>query len=299
MTIGAALRTNRMCHALTGLSVDEFESLVEDFSWNYHEYEVRRRPDRMRKLGGGRSSYLKNEREKLFYALWYLKTYATFDLASFYIGFHRTKACDWAHILFPVLEQTMKRKLVLPQRKITTPEEFERLFPEVREVFADGIERSIQRNKIKKRQQKSYSGKKKMHTRKSVVIADKRRRILVITKQKSGRRHDKRLADKESLFESLPTDIDLYVDTGFVGVVKVHQKTYIPKKKSRRRPLTSDEKEMNTLISSYRVLIEHVIGGIKRYRCMSERLRNHTAFIDDQFILLSAGLWNYHLQFST
>ncbi len=299
MQIRSALRTDRLCKSLTGLTVAEFTSLVLDFSWNYHEYEAKRITERKRKLGGGRESKIETIEEKLFYVLFYLKTYPTFDMASFYVGFARSKAHKWAHILFPILEQTMKRKLVLPERKISSREEFERLYPEVKEVFADGIERSIQRSKNKKKQNKTYSGKKKQHTRKSVVVSDKKRRILVVTKQKSGRRHDKRLADKESIFEMIPEDIPIFVDTAFIGEQKVHQNLYIPKKKTNKRPLTDDEKEMNKLISSYRVLVEHAIGGLKRYRCMSEKLRNRKIYIDDTFILLSAGLWNYHLQFST
>lgn len=297
MNVSSALRTDRMCKALTGLSVGEFKQLSIDFAWNYHEYEVKRKPDRIRKLGGGRDAYLEKIEEKLFYILWYMKTYPTFDLASFNVGFARSKAHKWVYLLLPILETTMKRKLVLPERKISDPEEFLRLFPEAREVFADGIERSIQRSKNKKKQQKNYSGKKKMHTRKSVIISDKGRKVLVLTKQKSGRRHDKRLADKEHLFTSLPQDIDLFVDTGFQGVSKLHSRTYIPKKRRKGKPLTVYDKEMNRLISSYRVVVEHAIGGIKRYRCISEKLRNRKAWIDDTFMLLSTGLWNYHLSF--
>jgi hypothetical protein len=299
MQIRSALRTDRMCTSLTGLKVSEFNNLVSEFSWNYHEYEAKRIKDRKRKLGGGRGSKIETIEEKLFYVLFYLKTYPTFDMASFYVGFARSKAHKWAHILFPILEQTMKRKLVLPQRKISSREEFERLYPEVKEVFADGIERSIQRSRNKKKQNKTYSGKKKHHTRKSVVVSDTKRRVLVVTKQKSGRRHDKRLADKESVFEMIPKEVSVMADTGFAGAQKLHPNMYIPKKKTKKNPLTQEEKDMNKLISSYRVLVEHAIGGIKRYRCMSEKLRNRKSFIDDTFILLSAGLWNYHLQFST
>lgn len=295
MNIKAALRTDRMCKALTGLTVREFENLTVDFSWNYTEYEAKRKPERIRKVGGGRGSKIEGVEEKLFYILWYMKNYPTFDAASFMVGFHRSNACEWMHILLPLLEQTLKRKLVLPERKISDPNEFLRLFPEAREVFADGIERSIQRGKNQKRQRKTYSGKKKMHTRKSVVISDSKRRILVLTKQKSGRRHDKRLADKEHLFTSLPEEVDLYVDTGFEGVAKFHRRTYIPKKKRKGKSLTVYDKEMNKLISSYRVVVEHAIGGIKRYRCIAEKLRNRKAFIDDHLQLVSAGLWNYHL----
>ena len=233
MTIKAALRTDRMCKALTGLTVREFTNLVDDFSWNYAEYEAKRKPDRKRKLGGDRGSYVESLEEKLFYILWYMKTYPTFDLASFNVGFHRTKACDWMHVLLPILEQTLKRKLVLPQRKISDPEEYLRLFPEAREVFADGIERSIQRSKNKRTQNRMYSGKKKMHARKSVIVSDKNRKVLVLTKQKSGRRHDKRLADKENLFQNLPDEVTAFVDTGFQGVQKLHHQTYIPKKRRK------------------------------------------------------------------
>lgn len=284
-----------MCKALTGLTVREFENLVADFTWNYAEYEAKRKPDRKRKLGGGRESYIETYEEKLFYGLFYLKTYPTFDVASFYVGFARSKACTWAHLLFGILEQTLKRKLVLPQRRISSPEEFERLYPEVTEVFADGIERSIRRGKNKKKQQRNYSGKKKMHTRKSVVVSDTKRRVLILTKQRSGRRHDKRLADKDMVFEQLPDEVDAYADTAFAGEKRVHKRTHIPQKKPKGKQLSEEEREMNRIISSFRVTVEHAIGGIKRYRSVSEKLRNRKAFIDDRFILLATGLWNYHV----
>ena len=167
----AALRTDRMCKATTGLTVAEFTAFVEDFTYYYHEHESKRKKTRERKLGGGRVSKLTTIDEKLFYILWYMKTYPTFDVASFWVGFHRSNACEWVHTLLPVLEMTMKRKFVLPQRKISDPEEFLRLFPETAEVFVDGVERLKQRPKKKKAQSKAYSGKKKAHTRKSVVIS--------------------------------------------------------------------------------------------------------------------------------
>lgn len=295
----AALRTDRMCKALTGLTSREFKELIPDFSYYYNEHEAKRKKNRQRKMGGGRNSKIETIEEKLFYILWYMKTYPTFDVASFQVGFARSSACYWMHDLLPILELTMKRKFVLPERKISDPEEYFRLFPEAKEVFVDAVERLKQRPKKKKAQQKAYSGKKKAHTRKSVIISDRKRRVLVVTKQKSGRRHDKRLADKDDIFKQIPKEINVMADTAFVGEDKVHPNIHMPKKKPRGRELTADEKETNKIISSYRVIVEHAIGGIKRYRCMSEKLRNHKAFIDDQFILLASGLWNYHLSFST
>jgi hypothetical protein len=143
MNINSALRTNRMCKALTGLSVKEFEALSVDFSWNYQEFEAKRKPNRIRKIGGGRNSKIENIKSKLFYILWYLKTYPTFDEAAFLVGFARSSACDWVHILLPVLEMTMKRKFVLPKRQFSNPEEYFKLFPEAKEVFVDAVESGL------------------------------------------------------------------------------------------------------------------------------------------------------------
>jgi hypothetical protein len=283
-----------MCTALTGLTPAEFTAFIPDFTYYYNEVVVKRKKNRERKIGAGRNSKIETIEEKLFYILWYMKTYPTFDVASFWVGFARSSACTWMHDLLPVLELTMKRKFVLPQRKISDPEEFLRLLPETAEVFVDGVERLKQRPK-KRSAQKIYSGKKKGHTRKSVVVSDRKRRVLVVTKQKSGRRHDKRLADKEDIFKQLPKKIKVMADTAFVGSNKDHTNIFLPKKKPKGRELTQSEKETNKIISSYRVIVEHAIGGIKRYRCVSEKLRNHKPFIEDAFLLLSAGLWNYHL----
>ena len=182
MQIRSALRTDRMSKALTGLKASEFLTLVPDFDFYYKEFEAKRKKKRKRKLGGGRDSKIETIEEKLFYILWYVKTYPTFDVASFNVGFARSSACTWMHDLLPILELTMKRKFVLPQRRISDPEEYFRLFPEAKEVFVDAVERLRQRPKKKKSQQKAYSGKKKAHTRNSVIITDSKRRVLVVTK---------------------------------------------------------------------------------------------------------------------
>jgi hypothetical protein len=119
MNVASALRTDRMCKAITGLTVREFNELVADFTWNYNEYVHKKKPERIRKLGGGRGSYIESTEAKLLYILWYMKTYPTFDLASFMVGFARSKACTWMHALLPILEQTMKRKLVLYQTSMS------------------------------------------------------------------------------------------------------------------------------------------------------------------------------------
>ena len=299
MNVAAALHTNRSCLALTGLSPAEFNHLVPQFAQVYLEYRHTSKPDRQRAIGAGRAGQLRSIKEKLLFILFYLKGYPTYDVLAFVANFHRTRACQWCLRLFPLLEKTLGRKLVLPERKISSVEEFLAKFPDAKDVFGDGSDRRIQRPKNPKRQNKTYSGKRKAHTRKQIVLADEHKRILVLTPTKSGRRHDKRLADKSGLFANLPHSVTAWVDTGFVGVQKDHPNTLIPRKRSRGKPLSEEDKQNNRLISSFRVVVEHAIGGMKRYQCLQQPYRNRKPRLDDLFSLLSAGLWNYHLSFST
>ena len=89
----------------------------------------------------------------------------------------------------------------------------------------------------------------------------------------------------------------MLVDTGFQGIQKIHANTLIPKKKPRGGFLTEAEKSWNRLISSARIVIEHAIGGIKRFGAVSHIFRNKNG-IDDQFVNVCAGLWNMELQYA-
>jgi hypothetical protein len=308
-------KNDRLSKALTGMSWKEIQTLESSFAWNLKEYTANEKKIREKRLGrklqndGGRPPFLKNDLEKLVFVLIYLKIYPTFDVLSFIIGFSKSNCHPWVIKLMKVLEQTLGRDLVLPERRVTSPEEFLKLFPEVEEIFIDATERRFQRPKDQKKQNKLYSKKKKTHTRKNVIISGKgrtknKKEILVVTKTKSGRRHDKRLADKENLFDQLPENLDKYVDSGFQGVQEKTKNVQKPRKKprkSKRDPdpsLTLEEKEMNRLIASIRVLSENAICGVKRFNCLVNTYRNKIVNLDDQFILLSAGLWNYHLKFS-
>lgn len=284
-----------MCAATTGLTIIEFTSLIPVFTSTLNTALRNRNPDRMRMFGGGRKSALRTPEEKLFFALLYLKSYPTIDVLSFLAGFDRSNACRNVQFLFSVLTKTLGRKLVLPKRQIRSVEEFFREFPETKDIFIDGTERRTQKPVSQKRKKRLYSGKKKTTTRKSIVISDEKKRILILTPTKSGRRHDKRLFDKAMGIGVIPPQITAWVDTGFQGIQHNHPNTQIPKKARRKQPLTEEEKAENKLISGIRVLSEHAIAGIKRFQSTTAVYRNRIPNFDDTCMLLSAGLWNYHL----
>lgn len=293
MDIDKVLGNHRLIKAILGVSRQEFEALLTIF--NQIVIENAKSKKRSRALGGGRKGNIKSPRQKLFFILFYAKTYPTFDAAAYIFGSSKTRTHEWAHNILPMLEKALGRAVVLPKRRINTPEEFLEAFPEVREVMLDGLERPTIRSQKKKTQNKHYSGKKKRHTRKNLVVTDKKKRILILTPSKHGRVHDKKLSDKFLTAIRLPSEVSIIADTGFQGIDKQHPNALMPKKKPRGGILTDAEKAMNRLISSVRISVEHAIGGVKRFGCVSKTFRNKKG-LDDRLMNVCAGLWNLHVR---
>ena len=83
-------------------------------------------------------------------------------------------------------------------------------------------------------------------------------------------------------------------DTGFLGLKKIHNNTEMPKKKSKKHPLTREEKDKNKELSSERVLNEHVIGMVKRFKIVADKYRNRRKRFGMRFNLISA-IYNFEL----
>jgi len=62
----------------------------------------------------------------------------------------------------------------------------------------------------------------------------------------------------------------------------------LPKKKSRKKPPTKEDKAFNHAVSGQRVLNEHVIGRIKRFRIVSDKYRNRRKRFALRFNLIAA-----------
>lgn len=296
LNIEKAFKDNRLSKALTGMTIDEINNLVITFEQAYLQNAYSKK--RLRKLGGGRKGSLPTLKHKLFFILFYFKCYPTFDMVAFLLDNARSKAHRWVEILTPILTQALGRELVLPQRKISNLEDLFKYFPESKEIFIDGTERKIQRPKNIKNQKRKYSGKKKSHSRKNIIISNKDKEILYLSPTKNGRKHDFNITKAKEIPKSIPPDKDVYLDTGFQGIkdlVENSDNIFMPKKKPKNGKLTTDEKEINAIISSIRIKVEHAIGGIKRFNCLSHIFRNKKGQ-DDEFINIACGLWNYHLR---
>lgn len=296
ININKALKNNRILKSLTGLGIEKFKELVPYFETILKEENgkrVKSNKNRQRKVGGGSKPTLENAEAKLFYILFYVKVYPTFDLAGFIFDVNRSQTNRWMHQLLPILEKALDRRVVLPKRKIENVEAFIKSFPEVKDLFIDGTERRVERSSDYKKQKLDYSGKKKAHTRKNLVVNDEKRRIILVTPTVKGSMHDKKIYDKYGLGDCIPKDVTQWVDTGFQGIENEYDvDVQIPKKNTKKRKLTFEEKENNKTISGIRVINEHAIGGIKRMRAINDIYRNRKGNTDDKLMIVSAGIWN-------
>ncbi len=121
---------------------------------------------------------------------------------------------------------------------------------------------------------------------------NKKSRQIICTAFANGKRHDFRLF-KESKTQIHPT-INVLTDIGYQGLQKIHSKTQMLKKRSKKNPLTQEDKKSNRQLSSDRVLNENVIGNLKRFKIISDRYRNRRKRFSLRFNLI-AGIYNLEL----
>lgn len=86
----------------------------------------------------------------------------------------------------------------------------------------------------------------------------------------------------------------LYGDSAYEAIAALFPKwiTRINQKGKRNRPLTEEQKLTNKLKNRIRILIEHVISFLKKYRCCAERVRNISAEWQSRFWNVVAGIYN-------
>lgn len=287
----------RVFRLMTGLTLGEFSDLLDKFqsSWQMFVKSEFLSKERKRAYGGGRHTRLLSLEDKLLFILIYTRVYPLMFVQGLFFGFEDSRACEWVARLLPLLDQACGFAHMKPRRgNGRSLEEILEEFPELIElgITLDGVERAKRRPKDKEKQKGEYSGKKKRHTKKNIVIANpKDRRILFLSRTRDGTVHDKRIIDEEELTCKDPR-IKACVDTGFLGLSIGNLKTLMPKKNTKLHKLTESDKEQNRAISSMRVVVEHAIAGIKINRSVQDVYRNMTNGFDDLLMSVACGLHN-------
>lgn len=289
----------RLFQQLTGLSPKAFDELLPAFvqaeQLERTQREHKRTQPRRRRPGGGRKPLLASPADRLLFILVYFKAYPLQDVQAYLFGLSQAQAWEWIHRLTPVLNQALGAEQHLPTRQPAPLTRILRKCPGL-EFIIDATERPIQRPKDPARQRHYYSGKKKRHTLKNIVVVEKRtRRIRMLSPTVEGKRSDKRLAEEQGY--RFPKDSRVWCDLGFQGYQPQGAIIIQAIKKPRKQELRPGQKHHNRAIARGRIAVEHAIGGVKVFHITRDVYRNHRQQYDDLVIETACGLHNWRLNY--
>jgi len=117
------------------------------------------------------------------------------------------------------------------------------------------------------------------------VVERATRRILCLHTCE-GKRHDFKLLQDSRV--RMKKETKAVLDSGYQGAKALHTNTALPHKKSKKKPLTKEQKQANTELARERIPNEHVIGSLKRFRIAAERYRNRRRRYHLRITLLAA-----------
>lgn len=117
------------------------------------------------------------------------------------------------------------------------------------------------------------------------MVARATRRIIAVHVCE-GKRHDFKLL-KDSRVRLRPKTKTV-LDSGYQGAQHIHANTILPQKRSKKHPLTKEQKRANTVLARERITNEHVIGSVKRFKIVAERYRNRRKRYGLRFTIIAA-----------
>ena len=270
--------------SFTGLTVIEFDKLVKDNRQDWQEQRIQRllknRPNRKRKIGGGRKFVLETFEDQLLLTLVLAKSYCSCLLLEYLFNVDASTVCRTARVLMSLIKKDGKYIINLgprPSRKITTLDELRKVIPDLDEILADCTEQKIPRPQKKAKRNKHHSGKKKAFTIKTQIATNKQGLIVHLGKPVPGRKHDYKIFKESNLPKIIPKNVKAYLDSGYQGVQKDFPDldAIIPHKRTRNgQPLTRSQKIQNTKQRKIRVAVEHTLSQLKKFQILHQTYRN-------------------------
>lgn len=207
----------------------------------------------------------------------YYRSYTTY----FFLGhiFHVNEAtiCRAIKRIAPLAERVLK---INPEKILSESD--------LKALIVDATEQRIERPK---NQREYYSGKKHAHTIKKELVCTPNRLICRVSKAYPDRYHDFNIRKNEGALPAVP----ILADSGYQGLQNYHLAgVFIPKKKPKNGSLSDAEKAENKRLARCRIVVEHVIGHLKKWQILAARFRGHLATYDQIFEII-AGLHNFQL----
>lgn len=291
ISLSQAKRSDRLMKATTSLTVAEFEALAQQFAPLWEGLQAQQTVEgtpRQRQPGGGRKGALDTAEVKLFFILFYYKAYPTQDLMGLLFGFTQGQVSDWVRRLTAAVGLLLP--LHKPARQVRELRDLLAREPALQEVIVDGTERRLPRPTHAGRQRRYYSGRKKRHTVKNVIVTAQGQ-VRWCSPTVPGRRHDKAVTEKERL--RLPKEVTVLGDSGFAGLEPGAAMLITPWKKPKGRKLHWKRRAFNRLLARERVKVEHTLASVKRLRILRDEFRNRRKGMVDAVMEIGCTLHNY------
>lgn len=256
---------------LTGLTVVVFDELVAEVVPVVEAAHRKKldRPNRQRAVGGGDDFDLSTADQVLLTVVW-LRQYPTNEVLGFLFGVSDSTASRVRARCLPALEQSGKDTMRMPDPGVARRKRLPALLKDTPglAVIVDSFEQRTQRPQ--RRQRAYYSGKKKAHTLKSQVAVDEQSgRLVDVSDSVPGRWADIKLLKTSRLLKRLPKGVGAMGDLGYVGIGELHTHGVSPRRKPRGKPRPPEDVKYNRAFSRRRIVVEHGIGRLRRFRAVT------------------------------
>lgn len=204
----------------TGMTQAEFEIVLPSFATAYDKlYPKNLTFDgrvRARAGGAGVKGVLSKPEDKLLFSLVYQKTNPLQTMHGLQFGLSQGQANYWIHRLLPVMRETLAVLGMKPEREAHRVATNLATVEGGANLAIDGTERRLQRSSDPVIQKQKYSGKKKAHTDKNILLVNENtRRVVYLSPTVEGKQHDSRVAKEAAI--TYPANAILDKDSGFQG----------------------------------------------------------------------------------
>ena len=229
--------------SVTGMNCHQFQTLLPQFEQVYEKREQKRKrkvvrtgKKRLRQIGGG-AQFENSLSDRLLMLLLYYRLYLTQEFMTLlFCAENKSVICRSIQLMRPVFESVLpvperarQRILALAdkeqkrrRKRISSVEEFREAYPELTFII-DGVEQPKRKPKAPAKRKSDYSGKKKRHTRKQLVIGTPSGIIVDQSPSVGGRPHDFKVFKDDHAARSICEEfkdyrVTMYGDSGFDGM---------------------------------------------------------------------------------
>ncbi|HEN9226660.1 TPA: IS5 family transposase [Streptococcus agalactiae] len=225
---------------------------------------------------GGRTPKLSLE-DLLMATLQYMREYRTYEQIAADFGIHESnliRRSQW-------VESTLIQSGFTISKTHLSAEDT---------VIVDATEVKINRPK---KQLANYFGKKKCHAMKAQAIVTSQGRIVSLDIAVNYC-HDMKLFKMSR--RNIGQAAKILADSGYQGIMKMYSQAQTPRKSSKLKPLTLEDKTYNHTLSKERIKVENIFAKVKTFKIFSTTYRNRRKRFGLRMNLI-AGMINRELGF--